>query len=104
MVGLRPKHGITRSLVGGIEARFVRIAVPTLIPRHAPVAEGEMHHVYLEELIGVSPGELFPSLQDVLLPAYLRDNVKARLLRPDGSYEREPVAPDEPRLDSQLSF
>jgi polyphosphate kinase len=29
-------------------------------------------------------------LRDEILDAYLRDNVKARILRPDGSYERAP--------------
>src|SRR5262249_22718286 len=35
-------------------------------------------------------------LQEIV-PAYLRDNVKARILRPDGSHYRVERAPDEPR-------
>jgi polyphosphate kinase len=43
-------------------------------------------------------------LKDVLLAAYLRDNVKARELRPDGSYQRPPTAEGEERFNSQLYF
>jgi polyphosphate kinase len=43
-------------------------------------------------------------LRDVVLSAYLRDNVKARILTPDGSYERVPVKPGDPLFDSQLHF
>lgn len=39
-----------------------------------------------------------------LLPAYLRDNVKARLLMPDGSYQRVERAENEEVFDSQLFF
>jgi polyphosphate kinase len=62
MVGPRPEHGITRSLVGGIKPRFVRIAVPALVPRLVPIAEGETRYVYLEELIAAHIGELFPRM------------------------------------------
>ncbi|HEY0097657.1 MAG TPA: polyphosphate kinase 1 [Pyrinomonadaceae bacterium] len=62
MVGPRPEHGITRSLVGGIKPRFVRIAVPALVPRLVPVAEGQTRYVYLEELIAANIGELFPRM------------------------------------------
>jgi hypothetical protein len=40
----------------------------------------------------------------VLLAAYLRDNVKARALRPDGRYERPAAAPGEGPFNSQLYF
>jgi polyphosphate kinase len=43
-------------------------------------------------------------LKDVLLAAYLRDNVKARVLRPDGTYVRPEVAPGEQPFNSQLYF
>jgi polyphosphate kinase len=62
MVGPRPEHGITRSLVGGIKPRFVRIALPTLVPRLVPIAAGETRYVYLEELIAANIGELFPRM------------------------------------------
>lgn len=39
-----------------------------------------------------------------LLPAYLRDNVKARRLLPDGTYERISAAEGDQAFDSQLSF
>ncbi|MDQ5835498.1 MAG: polyphosphate kinase 1 [Acidobacteriota bacterium] len=43
-------------------------------------------------------------IKNVLLSAYLRDNVKARVLRPDGTYERPAVAPGEEPFSSQLYF
>jgi polyphosphate kinase len=43
-------------------------------------------------------------LKDVLLAAYLRDNVKARELQPDGSYQRPQMAEGEERFNSQLYF
>jgi polyphosphate kinase len=43
-------------------------------------------------------------LNDVILAAYLRDNVKARKLLPDGSYERIRPAEGEESFDSQLHF
>ena len=36
--------------------------------------------------------------------AYLRDNVNARALQPDGSYERVQVDAGEERFDSQMYF
>ena len=43
-------------------------------------------------------------LKDVLLAAYLRDNVRARVLRPDGTYVRLKPAPGEEAFDSQMHF
>jgi len=43
-------------------------------------------------------------LKDVVVAAYLRDNVKARRLLPDGSYERIQPAADEERFDAQQHF
>ena len=43
-------------------------------------------------------------LKDVVLRTYLRDNVRARELRPDGTYERVRPAPGEETVDSQLYF
>jgi polyphosphate kinase len=43
-------------------------------------------------------------LKDVLLAAYLRDNVKARVLQPDGTYARVAVAPGAERFNSQEYF
>jgi polyphosphate kinase len=43
-------------------------------------------------------------LKNVVLNAYLKDNVKARVLNADGIYERVPVAPGEAAFNSQLHF
>jgi polyphosphate kinase len=43
-------------------------------------------------------------LKDVVLATYLKDNVKARRLLPDGSYERIEPAPGEEIVDSQMFF
>jgi polyphosphate kinase len=43
-------------------------------------------------------------LCDRVMATYLADNVKARLLKPDGTYERVQPAPGEPPLDSQAWF
>jgi polyphosphate kinase len=43
-------------------------------------------------------------LKDVLLSAYLRDNAKARLLTPYGTYERIPIPSDGKRFDAQTYF
>jgi polyphosphate kinase len=43
-------------------------------------------------------------LKDVLLAAYLRDNVRARELQIDGTYTRVQRAPDEELFDSQTFF
>jgi polyphosphate kinase len=43
-------------------------------------------------------------LKDVVLATYLKDNVKARLLLPDGSYERVKAAPGEEKVDGQMYF
>jgi polyphosphate kinase len=43
-------------------------------------------------------------LKDVVLATYLRDNVRARVLLPDGTYRRVQPAPGEARIDSQMYF
>ncbi len=51
---------------------------------------------------------LDPVLRDVIcddiLDVSLADNVKARILRPDGGYERRGVLPGEQRVDAQQIF
>jgi polyphosphate kinase len=42
----------------------------------------------VEVLVPIEDAFLRAQLRDVALPTYLRDTVNARLLRPDGSYER----------------
>ena len=58
----------------------------------------------IEVVAPVSDPSLKHYLKDVLLMAYLRDNVKARELQPDGTYRRVPLAPGEKRFDSQTFF
>jgi hypothetical protein len=43
-------------------------------------------------------------LKDTVLAAYLRDNVKDRVMNSDGSYELPPIAPGEEPFNSQLFF
>lgn len=43
-------------------------------------------------------------LKDVVLAAYLRDNVKARVMKSDGTYEPPPMEPGEEPFNSQLFF
>jgi polyphosphate kinase len=58
----------------------------------------------VEVLCPVNDPNLKDYLMDVVLPTYLRDNVNARQLQPDGSYQRVRPAPGEARLDSQMHF
>jgi polyphosphate kinase len=43
-------------------------------------------------------------LKDTVLAAYLRDNVKARVMNSDGTYEPPPMAPGEEPFNSQMFF
>jgi polyphosphate kinase len=43
-------------------------------------------------------------LKDIVLAAYLRDNVKARVMKSDGTYEPVPMEPGEEPFNSQLFF
>ncbi len=63
MVEPVPEHGITRSLTGGVEARFARIKVPPLMPRLVKVANSGTRFVLLEELIAANAYKLFPRMQ-----------------------------------------
>jgi polyphosphate kinase len=58
----------------------------------------------VEVVVPVRDERLKRYIKNVLLSAYLRDNVKARVLRPDGTYERPAVAPGEEPFNSQLYF
>ena len=58
----------------------------------------------VETVAPVSDPRLKSYLKDVLLDAYLRDNVKARLLGADGRYRPIPVEPGGERFNSQLFF
>jgi polyphosphate kinase len=58
----------------------------------------------IEVVAPVSDPALKHYLKNVLLTAYLRDNVKARELQPDGSYQTVPRAEGEKPFDSQTFF
>ena len=58
----------------------------------------------IEVVAPVSDPSLKHYLKDVLLAAYLRDNVKARELQPDGTYRPVSLAAGEKRFDSQAFF
>ena len=58
----------------------------------------------VETVAPVHDERLKKYLKDVLLDAYLRDNVKARLLGADGRYHPVPAEPGGERFNSQLFF
>ncbi len=63
MVSPLAEHGITRSLTGKVEPRFVRVKVPALMPRLVPVEKGGAKFVRLEELIVARAETLFPRMK-----------------------------------------
>ncbi|HEY0407131.1 MAG TPA: polyphosphate kinase 1 [Pyrinomonadaceae bacterium] len=58
----------------------------------------------VEVITPVYSPKLKRHLKDVVLAAYLKDNVKARRLLPDGSYERVRPAEGEEQFDGQMRF
>jgi polyphosphate kinase len=58
----------------------------------------------VEVLFPVEDLDLIRYLRDEVLPVYLQDNLKARLMSPDGSYKRLRPAQDEPAINSQAWF
>jgi len=56
----------------------------------------------VENLFPVEDQHLQDAIRDVVLVGHLKDNVQARRLLADGSYQRIQPRPDEPELDSQL--
>ena len=58
----------------------------------------------VEILYPVSDSRIVRHLRDEVLPVYLADTVKARRMRPDGTYERVRPAPGQPVVDSQHWF
>ena len=63
MVAPVPEHGVTQSLTGKPEPRFVRIKIPPLVPRLVPVGERGTKFVLIEEIITANVGSLFPRMQ-----------------------------------------
>ncbi|MDT7541249.1 MAG: polyphosphate kinase [Acidobacteriota bacterium] len=57
------EHGITRSLTGLPEPRFVRVKVPPLVPRLVRVGREGARFVFVEELIAANIGALFPRMR-----------------------------------------
>jgi polyphosphate kinase len=62
MVEPAPELGVTQSLTGKAEPRFVRVKVPTQVPRLVPVGEGATKFVLLEDLIAAHADMLFPRM------------------------------------------
>jgi polyphosphate kinase len=58
----------------------------------------------VEVVAPVLDAQLKKYLKDTVLPAYLRDNVKARIMNSNGAYERPIVAEGEEPFNSQLFF
>jgi polyphosphate kinase len=58
----------------------------------------------VEVVVPIRDAKIKRYLKDEILEVYLRDNVKARRLMPDGSYERVRPAKGEAPLDSQTHF
>ena len=63
MVEALPEHGITKSLTGRLEPRFVRIKVPQVLLRIVPVGGTGSTYVFLEELIAANVSALFPRMR-----------------------------------------
>ena len=63
MVEALPQHGITRSLTGRIEPRFVRLKVPPIVRRLVPVGGSQTKFVLLEDLIAANISTLFPRMR-----------------------------------------
>jgi polyphosphate kinase len=58
----------------------------------------------VEVVVPVLDPQLLSYLKDTVIAAYLRDNVKARVMNPDGAYERPAMEPGEEPFNSQLFF
>ena len=58
----------------------------------------------VEVVTPVLDPQLQKYLKDTVLAAYLRDNVKARVMNSDGSYDRPAMEPGEEPFNSQLFF
>ena len=58
----------------------------------------------VEVVVPVLDPPLKKYLKETVLAAYLRDNVKARVMKSDGSYDLPPMAPGEEPFNSQLFF
>jgi polyphosphate kinase len=57
------EHGITRSLTGKAEPRFIRIKVPPLVPRLVRVGKTGARFALLEDVIAANVGEMFERMR-----------------------------------------
>ena len=58
----------------------------------------------VEVLFPIRDSNLIRHLRDVVLATYLSDNVKARIMLPDGTYQRNQGNKKQPRVYSQETF
>ena len=58
----------------------------------------------VEVIFPVEDPRLICHIRDDILETYLSDNVKARLMRPDGTYQRILPEPNQPVISSQNAF
>jgi polyphosphate kinase len=58
----------------------------------------------VEVIFPVEDPKLISYIRDDILETYLSDNVKARLMRPDGTYQMLKPEPDQPVINSQNAF
>jgi polyphosphate kinase len=58
----------------------------------------------VEVVVPVLDEDLKSYLKDTVLAAYLRDNVKARVMKSDGAYEMPAMEANEESFNSQMFF
>ncbi|MEJ5314255.1 MULTISPECIES: polyphosphate kinase 1 [Anaerolinea] len=58
----------------------------------------------VEVLFPVEDPQMIRTIRDEILETYLKDNVKARIMQPDGSYKRIKPQPGEPIINAQETF
>jgi len=58
----------------------------------------------VEAVVPIKDANLAQYLKEEVLGAYLRDNVNAQILKPDGNYEKLSAESDEAAFDSQMYF
>lgn len=58
----------------------------------------------VETVFPVEDAEIVRHIREEILATYLADNVKARVMQPDGSYIRKPHAPDEATVNAQQTL
>ncbi|WP_322509311.1 polyphosphate kinase 1 [Anaerolinea sp.] len=58
----------------------------------------------VEVLFPVEDPQMIRTIRDEILETYLKDNVKARIMQPDGSYKRLKPQPGEPIINAQETF